>query len=134
MTWHDRWTRLYSKCLLITIVKIKISFDHFLSNQKFVGFRPSTHYIYTYETWISVPVRVRLFVHVFQTHQKSQYYGIWDPGVIWANIKHDEARFFIFFYFTDSIGIFCVFFLFILVFIIFVHQFFHIDFRFRWFL
>ena len=34
-----------------------------------------------------------MIVHVFQSHQKSQYREILAQGIIRANLKHDEARF-----------------------------------------
>ena len=37
---------------------------------------------------------VCLFVRVFQSHQKSQIHEILVLGLIWANLKHVEARFF----------------------------------------
>ena len=33
------------------------------------------------------------FVRVFQSHQKSQGHEILALGLIWANLKHVEARF-----------------------------------------
>jgi len=36
---------------------------------------------------------VCLSVHVFRSHQKSQGHEILALGLIWANLKHDEARF-----------------------------------------
>ena len=36
---------------------------------------------------------VCLSVHVFLSHQKSQLHEILALGLIWANLKHDEARF-----------------------------------------
>ena len=32
-------------------------------------------------------------VHVFGSHQKSQGQDILALGLVWANLKHDEARF-----------------------------------------
>ena len=46
--------------------------------------------IYTYKTWI---LSVCVSVHVFRSHQKSQGHEILALGLIWANLKHDEARF-----------------------------------------
>ena len=34
-----------------------------------------------------------MFVRVFQSHQKSQGHEILTIGLIWANLKHDEAQF-----------------------------------------
>ena len=34
-----------------------------------------------------------LFVHVFRSHQKTQGHDILAQGLIWANLKHDEAQF-----------------------------------------
>ena len=34
------------------------------------------------------------FVHIFRSHQKSQVHEILALGLIWASLKHDEARFF----------------------------------------
>ena len=39
-------------------------------------------------------VSVCLFVRVFQSHQKSQFHELLDQGVIWVNLKDDEAQFF----------------------------------------
>ena len=34
-----------------------------------------------------------VFVHIFWSHQKSQHHEILTPGLIWANFKHNKARF-----------------------------------------
>ena len=34
-----------------------------------------------------------MYVRDFQSHQKSQIHEILALGLIWANLKHDEARF-----------------------------------------
>ena len=38
-------------------------------------------------------VSVCVFVRVFRSHQKSQAHDILALGLIWANLKHDEAQF-----------------------------------------
>ena len=48
-------------------------------------------------------------VHVFRSHQKSQGHEILALGLIWANLKHDEARF-LNFSFLRILGAFFVFF------------------------
>ena len=34
-----------------------------------------------------------MFVYISRSHQKSQGHEILTWGLIWANLKHDEARF-----------------------------------------
>ena len=36
---------------------------------------------------------VCMFVHVFRSYKKSQFHEILTLGLIWANLKHDDARF-----------------------------------------
>ena len=64
-------------------------FSHTISDPR-AYFLTSWYTIYTYKTWI---LSVCLCVHVFRSHQKSQGHEILALGLIWANLKHDEALF-----------------------------------------
>ena len=58
--------------------------------------------IYIYKTWI---LCVCLSVTSFRSHQKCQGHEILALGLIWTNLKHDEARFFKFGFLTlDHMG------------------------------
>ena len=53
-----------------------------------------SYHIYTYKTWIlCFCVSVCVSVCIFRSYQKSQLHEISAQGIIWANLKHDKARF-----------------------------------------
>ena len=76
-------------------------------------------YFYTYKTWI---LYVCMSVQVFLSHQKSKLHEILPQGIIWANLKHDEARFFKCSFLRNLEGFFVFFKLLLLFFLFFFRK------------